>query len=168
MGEPSTTGPTSAGGGLHDDGDPGMEEMWDATMMSSSLVGANMLPTGDVLSSTAQGPPTAAEQVPSVGASTAEAVLERPVRAWQKSRRASLPSTAVVLEEIVRDPTPPPQLLHTVIQHREEFEMLEEREASSEAKKLRTDLTSMVAHIEVSLRDFLEKGSTNLFACCRM
>ena len=32
--------------------------------------------------------------------------------------------------------------------------MLEEREASSEVKKLRADLTSMLARIEVSLRGF--------------
>ena len=61
-------------------------------------------------------------------------------------------STAAVVEEIVQEPTMPPQLLRTVIQRGEEFEMLEEREASSEVKKLRTDLTLMLAHIEVSLR----------------
>ena len=47
-------------------------------------------------------------------------------------------------------PTPPH---HHSVQRR--VEMLEEREASSEAKKLRADLTSMLAHIEVSLREFL-------------
>ena len=56
------------------------------------------------------------------------------------------------IKEIVREPTPPPQLLRTVIQHGEEFEMLEEVEASVETKKLRVDLTSMMGHIEVSLK----------------
>ena len=81
-----------------------------------------------------------------------------------------MPVAAVEVKEIVREPTPPPQLLHTVIQHGEEFEMLEEREASSEAKKLRADLTSMLARIEVSLREFFcrKKGSANLFARCKM
>ena len=56
------------------------------------------------------------------------------------------------IEEIVREPTPPPQLLRTVIQHGEEFEMLEEVEVSAEIKKLRADLTSMMGYIEVSLK----------------
>ena len=65
-----------------------------------------------------------------------------------------MPSIVTVLKEIVREPTLPPQLLCTIIQHGKEFEMLDEREASSEAKKLKADLTSMLARIEVSLRDF--------------
>ena len=56
------------------------------------------------------------------------------------------------VEEIVQEPTPPPQLLRIVIQHDEEFEMLEEGEASAETKKLRTNLTSMIGRIEVSLK----------------
>ena len=64
-----------------------------------------------------------------------------------------MPSTAAVVEEIVQEPTTPPQLLCTVIQRGEEFEMLEEREA----KKLRADLTLMLARIEVSLREFFLK-----------
>ena len=44
---------------------------------------------------------------------------------------------AVEVEEIVQEPTPRPQLLHTVIQRGEEFEVLEEVEASMETKKLR-------------------------------
>ena len=63
-------------------------------------------------------------------------------------------STAAVLEEIVWDPTPPPQLLYAIIQCDQEFEMLSEREVSSEAKKLRADLTAMLACIKVSLREF--------------
>ena len=57
----------------------------------------------------------------------------------------------VEIEEIVWEPTPPPQLLCTVILPDEEFEMLEEVEASTETKKLRADLTSMMGRIEVSL-----------------
>ena len=59
----------------------------------------------------------------------------------------------VEIEEIVREPTPPPQLL-MVIQHGEEFEMLEEVKASAEMKKLRADLTSMIGRIEVSLKRY--------------
>ena len=62
-----------------------------------------------------------------------------------------MPVAAVEVKEIVREPTPPPQLLHTIIQHGEEFEILEEGEASTETKKLRADLTSMIGRIEVSL-----------------
>ena len=58
----------------------------------------------------------------------------------------------VEIEEIVREPTPSLQLLHTVIQRGEEFEMLEEVETSTETKKLRADVTSMMGHIEVSLK----------------
>ena len=58
---------------------------------------------------------------------------------------------AVKVKEIVQEPTPPPQLLRTVIQRGEEFEMLDEVEASTETKKLRANLTSMMGRIEVSL-----------------
>jgi len=63
-----------------------------------------------------------------------------------------LPAVAIEIEEIVREPTPPPQLICTVIQRGKEFEMFEEREASVETKKLRADLTSMMSRIEVSLK----------------
>ena len=66
--------------------------------------------------------------------------------------RHLLLAATVEIEEIVREPTPPPQLLRTVIQHGEEFEMLEEVEASMETKKLRADLTSMIGRIEVSMK----------------
>ena len=81
-----------------------------------------------------------------------------------------MPSTTPMLEEIVQEPTLLPQLLRTIIQCGEEFVMLEEREASSEAKKLRANLTLMLARIEVSLREFFhrKKGLDNLFACYKM
>ena len=79
MGEPSTTGLASPSGGLHDDGDPGVEEMRDAVAMSSGLARANMELAGDMPSSAAQGSPTAAKQTSSAGASIAEAVLGHPV-----------------------------------------------------------------------------------------
>ena len=44
------------------------------------------------------------------------------------------------IKEIVWALTPSPQLLRTVIQRRDNFEMLEEVEASTEMKKLRADL----------------------------
>ena len=63
----------------------------------------------------------------------------------------------------MREPTLPPQLLRTVIQRGEEFEMLEEGEASAETKKLRVDLTSMIGRIEVSLkRSFLSLEAYSL------
>ena len=70
---------------------------------------------------------------------------------------------AVEVEEIVWEPTPPPQLLCTVIQHGEEFEVPKEREASVETKKLRANLTSMIGRIEVSLkRSFLSLEERSL------
>ena len=77
-----------------------------------------------------------------------------------------MPVAAIEVEEIVRDPTPPTQLLRTVIQRDEEFEMLEEGEESIETKKLRADLTSMIGRIEVSLkRSFLSLEEHSLLIC---
>ena len=78
MEEPSTTGLTSHGIGLHDEGDPDVEEAWDATMMLSGLARAGTEPAGDAPSSAARGPPVVAEQV----AAMAEAALGHPVQAW--------------------------------------------------------------------------------------
>ena len=67
-----------------------------------------------------------------------------------------MPVPAIKVKEIVREPTLPPQLLRIVIQRGEEFEMLEEGEASVETKRLRADLMSMIGRIAVSLkRSFL-------------
>ena len=57
------------------------------------------------------------------------------------------------VEEIVWEAAPPPQLLRKVIQHDEEFEMLEDGEASVETKRLRTDQVAMIVRIEVSLKN---------------
>ena len=65
-----------------------------------------------------------------------------------------MPVASVEIEEIAWEPTPPPHLIHTVIQRGEEFEMLEEVEASTETKKLRVDLTSMMSHMEVIQKRF--------------
>ena len=65
-----------------------------------------------------------------------------------------MPAAAIEVEEIVQEPTPPPQLLRTVIQRGKEFEVLEEGEASVETKKLRVDLTSTMGRIEVTLKRF--------------
>ena len=85
-------------------------------------------------------------------AAMAKAVLGHPIQAWQQPRRVHVPVATVKVKEIVWEPTPPPQLLCTVIQRGEEFEMLEEGEASMETKKLRVNLTSMIGRIEVSLK----------------
>jgi len=75
MGEPSTAGPASPSGGLHDEGDPGAEEMWSAAATSSGLDGASTEPTGDALSRVACGPPMVAEQV----AAMMEMALGQPI-----------------------------------------------------------------------------------------
>ena len=75
----------------------------------------------------------------------------------------------VEVKEMVREPTPPPQLLCMVIQRGKEFEMLEDREASAETNKLRSDLTSMIGHIEVSLkRSFLSLEERSLLIVCTL
>ena len=75
-----------------------------------------------------------------------------------------MPMAVVEVEEIVWERTAPPQPLHMVIQRGEEFEMLEEGEASTETKRLRADLTSMIGRIEVSLkRSFLSLEERSLF-----
>ena len=94
MGEPSTAGPASPGSGLHDEGDPGAEEMWGVAAMSSGLAGASTEPTGDAPRSVARGPPMVAEQV----AAMVEAELGRPVRARQQQRRAPMPVAVVEVE----------------------------------------------------------------------
>ena len=83
MEEPSTTGLTSPGGGLHDEGDPSVEEAWDAMATLSDLAGAGMKPAGDTLSSAVQGPPVVAEQAPSTATSTVGVALGCSVRARQ-------------------------------------------------------------------------------------
>jgi len=70
MEEPTTTGPTSPSGGLHDEGDPSVEEAWDAAATSSGLTEAGTELAGDALSSGAQGPPVVNEQASSAAAST--------------------------------------------------------------------------------------------------
>ena len=53
-----------------------------------------------------------------------------------------------------------------VIQCDEEFEMMGEGEVSTETKKLRVDLTSMIGCIEVSLkRSFLSLEECSLLIC---
>ena len=91
MEEPSTTGPTSPNGGFHDEGDPGVEEAWDAVATSSGLAGAGTEPAGDAPSSAAQSPPVVAEQVSSTVAAMAEVALRCCVQAQLLPRRAPLP-----------------------------------------------------------------------------
>ena len=76
-----------------------------------------------------------------------------------------MPATTVEIKEIVREPTSPPRLLRTVIQHGEEFEMLEEGEASVETKKLRADLVSMIGHIEVGLKRSFSLEEHSMLIC---
>ena len=78
-GELLTSGSASPGGGLHDEGDPGTEEMWGAAATSSGLAEASTEPAGDAPSSAARGPPVVAEQVEAM----VEAVLRHLVQARQ-------------------------------------------------------------------------------------
>ena len=57
MEKPSTTEPTSPGGGLHDEGVPSVEEAWDAMVTLSGLARAGTEPAG-----VAHDPPTVDEQ----------------------------------------------------------------------------------------------------------
>lgn len=57
------------------------------------------------------------------------------------------------VEEIVLEPTPPPQLSRTVIQRSEVFEMLEEGEVDAEAKRLNADLSAMNRRIQVIMKN---------------
>lgn len=53
MEEPLATGPTLPSGGLHDEGDRGVEEVWGVAAMSSGLARVGMDPAGDAPSSAA-------------------------------------------------------------------------------------------------------------------
>ena len=53
-------------------------------------------------------------------------------------------AATVEVEEIVQEPAQPHQVLCTVIRCGNEFDMLEEEEASVETKRLRADLSVMV------------------------
>ena len=106
----------------------------------------------DAPSSAVEGPPTATEQATPAAASMAQIGLEHPVRAQQQPRRAPLRLAVVEVEEIVREPAQPPQVLRTVIRRGDEFDMLEEGEASVETKRLRANLSAMIGRIEVSLK----------------
>ena len=61
--EPPATRPTSPGGGAHDEGDPGDEGLWSATVASADPTGAEVGTAGDAPNSAAWDLPTVAEQV---------------------------------------------------------------------------------------------------------
>ena len=73
--------------------------------------------------------------------------LERPARAQQRPRRFPPRIAAVQVEEIPREPARPPQLLRMVIRRGDEFNMLEEEEATTKVKRLRADLSAMIGQI---------------------
>ena len=75
--EPLAIGPTLPSGGLHDEGNLGVEEVWGAAATSSGLAGVSTEPAGDAPSSAARGPPVVAGQV----AAMEEAALGHLVRA---------------------------------------------------------------------------------------
>ena len=79
--EPLATRLTSPSDGLHDEGNHGVEEVWDAAVTSSGLVGVGMEPVGDLPSTTEQGPPTVVEQASSAAVSMAGVALGRSVQA---------------------------------------------------------------------------------------
>ena len=159
MEEPSTTRPTSPGGGLHEKGDPTVEEVWDVLATSSGLAEAGTEPAGDAPSSAAQSPPVVAEQVSSTVAAMAEVALRCCVQAQLLPRRAPLPVATAEVKEIVWKLA----LALQLIQRDEEFEVLKEWEASTKTKKLRANLMSTIGHIEVSLmRSFLSHEESSL------
>ena len=51
--EPSAIGPTLPGGGLHDEGNLGVEEVWGVATTSSGLAEVSTEPAGDAPSSAA-------------------------------------------------------------------------------------------------------------------
>jgi hypothetical protein len=104
MEESPATGPTSPGGGAHDEGDSGNEGLWSVAATSTDPDGVGAGATGDAPSSVAQDPPTAVEQATTPAASTAEVRLRQAVRAQQRPRRELLQAAAVEVQEIVREP----------------------------------------------------------------
>jgi hypothetical protein len=56
-------GPTSLGGGLHEEGDPGTDEMWHAAT-SADAQASTAMTTGDSTSSAAGAPPMASDPSP--------------------------------------------------------------------------------------------------------
>lgn len=96
-------------------------------------------------------PPAATDHGTSGVASIAEMGLGRPVQT-QLQLGKSAPWVAIIeVEEIVRELAQPPQVVPMVIRRADEFEILEEEEASAETMRLRADLSVMVNQIEVDL-----------------
>ena len=95
-------------------------------------------------SSMVEGPPIAIEQATPTAVAGAQIGLGRPVRAQRQPRRAPPRVATLEVEEIVQKPAQAPQVLRTVIQRGDDFDMLEEGEASEEAKRLRADLSAMI------------------------
>lgn len=139
--------PTPPGGGLHDYGDPGLSEEFN---------------TGQDAPGSSTAPSATAEAAPSSPAVIlpAPAVVDAGERVRSPPRPASLPPATAAVEEVEREGTPPPQLVRTVIRRGNQFEVLEEDVADAETRRLRADLATMMARIEVS------GGCLACFDCC--
>lgn len=75
----------------------------------------------------------------------------RSIQAQQHLRRSPPWIAIVQIKEIPQEPARPPQVFCTVIQRGDEFDKLEEEEATTEVKRLRADPSAMMGQIEVSL-----------------
>jgi hypothetical protein len=78
--EPPVTGPTSPGGGAHNEGDLSDEGLWSAAVTSSDPARAGAGAMRDAPGNAAWDPPMVAEKATAPAASTAGVRLGRPIR----------------------------------------------------------------------------------------
>ena len=117
MEEPLAARPTSLRGEAHDEGDladmSGYEEAWTTVETSAYPIGVGMETAGDAPSSAAQDPPMVTEQATAAVVTVMGMGLGRLVRAQQRLRLSPPRAVATEVEEIVREPAQPPQVLQT-------------------------------------------------------
>lgn len=93
-GGPTATGPTSAGGGAHNEGDPmdvlGDEATWGTIDVLVGSTGAGAETIGPTAGNTTQDPPVAMEYMVPKASPVMEVGLGHPGRAQQHSRRSPL------------------------------------------------------------------------------
>ena len=101
---------------MHDKGDPVDmlgEEVWATVGMLDHPTRARMETMGDAPSSAAQDPPMVTEQATAAVVTVMGMGLGRLVRAQQRLRLSPPRAVATEVEEIVREPAQPPQVLQT-------------------------------------------------------
>jgi len=153
--EPPATGLTSPGGGAHDDGDLmdalGDEGAWDMVGMPVDSTRARTQTVGPMVGNATQDPRTAMEHTAPETAPVMELSSRCSVQAQQHLRRSPPWIAAIQIEEIPWEPARSPHVFRTVIRRGDEFDMLEEEEATTEVERLRADPSVMMGLIEVSL-----------------